>query len=473
VKVRTRLLLFGAALPVAGTLGAVLLAGELFHLSLVRALDRSLEELAAVESVSLFDGPNGHPHLPMTPEAPPPPVLPQGVVAVYAFGGGPLLRIPAQARVPDTAPSTETRGPFTTRALGDTPTRELATVVTGRDGQRFVLWLAAPLGGVLATTATFFQITLGVWAVMGLGLLVLQLRQARLLGQRVSAMAAYLPRLREGALGLPLEPDPTGDEIAALREALSEASRQLKAARDRQERLIANAAHEVQTPLACMRTLIDLALIRERSAGELREALKESRDEIDRLGALARNLMDLASAGQVSMEEREVDLFALCAASAEAFRAQASQKRLSLTVEAAADEEGGSPPTGPRPSFLVRGDRVALRQAIDNLVSNALKFAPADGRVEVRLAIALTDGDQRRRVQVIVSDDGPGVPAGDEEKIFEPFFRLRHDPGGAGLGLPLAREIARRLGGDVRVVARPPGSPGACFRLDLPPAPVA
>jgi len=448
VKVRTRLILFGAALPVAGTLGAVLLAGQLFYLSLVRALDRSLEELAAVESVSLFDGPAGHPHLPSDPNAPPPLLLPQGVIAVYEPGGAPLLRIPAQARVPARAPGPS--GPTTTQSLGGTPTRELATQVSDGEGHAFVLWVAAPLGGVRATTATFFQITLAVGAVMGLALLALQLWQARLLSQRVSVMAAFLPRLREGALEDALPADPTGDEIAALRDALSEATRQLKGARDRQERLIANAAHEVQTPLACMRTLIDLALIRERSAPELREALRESRDEIDRLGALARNLMDLAAAGQVTMEDRELDLETLARASAEAFRAQAVQKRITLQMT------GGSSPA------RVQGDPVALRQAIDNVLSNALKFTPPEGRVEMRLERLPSSP----RVRLTVEDDGPGVPAGDEDKIFEPFFRVRQETAGAGLGLPLAREIARRFGGELLLLPR--AGRGAAFCLELP-----
>jgi len=452
VKVRTRLILFGAALPVAGTLGAVLLAGQLFYLSLVRALDRSLEELAAVESVSLFDGPAGHPHLPSDPNAPPPLLLPQGVIAVYEPGGTPLLRIPTQARVPARAP--EPGGPITTHALGGAPTRELATQVSDGEGHAFVLWVAAPLGGVRATTATFFQITLGVGAVMGLALLALQLWQARLLSRRVSAMAAFLPRLREGALEDALPADPTGDEIAALRDALSEATRQLKGARDRQERLIANAAHEVQTPLACMRTLIDLALIRERSAPELREALRESRDEIDRLGALARNLMDLAAAGQVTMEDRELDLETLARASAEAFRAQAVQKRITLEVNGT-DANGSSP-------ARVQGDPVALRQAIDNVLSNALKFTPPEGRVEMRLERL----PSAPRVRLTVEDDGPGVPPGDEDKIFEPFFRVRQETAGAGLGLPLAREIARRFGGELLLLPR--AGRGAAFCLELP-----
>ena len=450
MKVRTRLLLFGAVLPVFGTLAAVLVAGQLFHFSLLAAADKALAELAAVESVTLFDGPNGHPHLPPPKPGPNAHELPllEGVVAVYGADGRPFIHVPADAQVPARVPDGPPGHPRSTRTLGGAPTRELLVIVSARDGQRFPLWVARPLRDLEQTSAAFYQVSLSVCAGMALLLLLVQVSQARRLSARIGAMTKHLPRLREGDFETRLPADPTGDEVAELRDALEEATMQLKAARDRQERLIANAAHEIQTPLACMRTTMDLALFRERTVEETRQALNDSRAEIDRLADLARNLLDLAAAGKVGLDADELDLCQLVRVAVEAFRAQAGTKGVGVHIA------GDAP-------VWVRGSSLGLRRVIDNLLGNAIKFSPAGGAI----AVTIEADDMRACARVLVSDHGPGVPEPERDKIFEPFYRTRSQAGGTGLGLPIAREIARQHGGDVTLR---PSPAGACFRLELP-----
>ncbi len=462
MKVRTRLLAFGAVLPVVGTLCGVLVAGELFHFSLLRSMDRGLAELAAVESVTLFDGPRGYPHLP--PIVPNPNAhelpLPAGAVAVYGLHGRPLIKVPPDIQVPASVADRVPGQPLSSLALDGEPTRELTVVVSAHDGKRFPLWVARPLGEVDATTASFYQASLSVCAAMAALLFAIQVWQARRLSARIGAVTQQLPRLREGDFESRLPPDPTGDEVAELRDALEEATRQLQGARDRQERLIANAAHEIQTPLACMRTLMDLALFKERTTAELRQAVREARAEIDRLAALARDLLEMTAAEQVMMDEQEIDLLPVLRASAESFRPEAGRRGLELRQE----------PAGEAPGVIVRGSGSALRRAVDNLVANALKFSPAGGLVRLTLE---RDGAAPGRVRVLVSDEGPGVPPEERTKIFEPFYRTRKAGGGTGLGLPIAREVARQHGGDILLL---PSERGARFALELPtlaPAPTA
>ena len=454
MKVRTRLLIFGAVLPVVGTLCGVLVAGQLFHRSLLRSMDRGLAELAAVESVTLFDGPGGYPHLPPvtpTPNAHELP-LPAGVVAVYGLQGRPLIKVPPDIQVPAGVGDRPPGQPLSSHALDGKPTRELTVVVSAHDGKRFPLWVARPLAEVDATTADFYRVSLSVCAAMAAILFAIQVWQARRLSARIAAVTQQLPRLREGDFQTRLPPDPTGDEVAELRDALEEATRQLEAARDRQERLIANAAHEIQTPLACMRTLTDLALFKDRTPAELRQALAETRAEIDRLSGLARDLLELTAAEQVGLEDQEIDLLPVIRASAESFRREAGRRGLELRQE----------PAGGGPSVIVRGSGSALRRALDNLVANALKFSPAGGQVRVTLE---RDGAVPARVRVLVTDEGPGVPPDERAKIFEPFYRTRRAGGGTGLGLPIAREVARQHGGDIVLL---PSERGARFALELP-----
>jgi signal transduction histidine kinase len=450
VKVRTRLLLYGAVLPVVGTLSAVVVAGQIFHLSLLAGVDKSLAQLAAVESVTLFDGPNGHPHLPPPNPGPNAHEVPlvEGVVAVYRTDGRPFIHVPANAPVPERVPDAPPGIPRSTRALGGVATRELLIIVSSRDNQRFPLWVARPLRDLEQTSAAFYKVSLSVCAGMALILLAVQVWQARRLSARIGVMTRHLPRLREGDFEAPLPADPSGDELADLRAALAEVTQQLKAARDRQERLIANAAHEIQTPLACMRTTVDLALLRERTLEETRQALHEARSEIDRLATLARNLLDLTAAGKVGVDREELDLRVLVRAAVEAFRGHAGKQGIELRFEASA----------PVP---VRGSPTALRQAFDNLLGNAIKFSPAGGIVTVGIAADENQG----RVTVLVSDEGPGVPEPDREKIFDPFFRTRREGGGTGLGLAITREIARQHGGDVTLLG---ATRGARFALELP-----
>ena len=455
MSVRARLVLFGAILPTMFLLVAVAIAGSLFRRDQLAEVDRRLLAQAAVESVGLFDGPNGtpHVHLPYSPLAREVKAFaPES--ALYDETGALVISVDDRSRVPDRVPSVGALGVVrlgnTTLAGVDLRTLELP--VRAPSGKRYTLWLGTSLGPVASTLTRFYRETLTAVGVLTLVLLAIQLVVARRLARRIEVMTSFLPRLRDGDTSLPA--DPSRDELGALREMLREVSVRLADARAEQDRLLASAAHELRTPLTVLRTECDLALRKQRSTDELREALKAVRDDVDRLGKLAGALLDLQAVRHLGFDRKDGDLGALVREACGHLRTVADAHDVSLRVHV----------DGPAPA---RFDERALRQAIDNLLDNALKHAPRGTVIDVtvsRLPVADTARDSAGW-QIIVEDRGPGVPLDQAERIFEPFQRA--GPGsGTGLGLAIVREVAARHGGRAYVDTREAGQ-GARFVVEI------
>ncbi|CAM3989302.1 HAMP domain-containing histidine kinase [Corallococcus sp. ZKHCc1 1396] len=461
MKLTRRLWLHGALVPALATLCALVVAGQLFRVDLEHALDRALLAQAAVESVSLFDGPGQKVHLhmavsPLVEQVRP--FAPQGYL--YQADGQLVMRYPP---VPEGAPEEPPRVPdspdgepvLATQVSADgNRWREVFVNVRSPDGERYGLRLLASLGQVDHSVASYFRLALSMAAVMGLLLLAVQTTLARRMARRLEAITLNLGRLREGDLAAPPEVDPGKDEIGQLSAALAEAMARVRGAREAQERLVADTAHELRTPLALMRTSMDLALRRERGADELRASLRDARAEVDRLAVLADTLLDMASAGRGAWDRKKGDLGLVLAQAVEGARAEAERRGLLVHLEAPDRAEAWF-------------DAGSLRQAVDNLLSNALKFSPEGGEIGVRLTL---DGG---RYRVGVADSGPGIPVSEREAVFEPFHRVADAESrpGVGLGLAIVREVARRHGGRAYVDAAV--GQGTQVVLELPSAPRA
>ncbi|MFE6696708.1 sensor histidine kinase [Streptomyces sp. NPDC057718] len=238
------------------------------------------------------------------------------------------------------------------------------------------------------------------------------------------------------------EPD-SRDEIAALARTTNETLTVLEASVERQRRFVADASHELRSPIASLRTQLEVA----EAHPELLDLPGAVADTV-RLQVLAADLLLLArlDAGE-KPGGGTVELGALV-------REEVSQRtgdRIAVAVEV---PEGGA--------YEVNGSRGQLSRVIGNLLDNAQRHA--DARVAVSVA---ADG---RGVRVEVRDDGDGVPEDERERIFERFVRLddarSRDDGGAGLGLAIARDVAARHGGTLTVHRADEG--GAAFRLWLP-----
>ncbi|GMU01606.1 sensor histidine kinase [Corallococcus caeni] len=459
MKLTRRLWLHGALLPALATLGALAVAGQLFRADLERSLDRALLAQAAVESVSLFDGPGQkvHLHMAVSPlvEAVRP-FAPQGYL--YQADGRLVMRYPPVAEgapePPRRVPGNREGPPLLTTEVAPDGSRwrEVMVNVRSPQGEWYGLRLLASLGQVDRSVESFFRMAFSLTALMGGLLLIVQTLLARRLSRRLGAIARSLDRLREGDFTLSFDGDTSTDEIGQVGAALREATARVRGAREAQERLIANAAHELRTPLALMRTSLDLALRRERSLEELRAALQDARTEVDRLAVLSDSLLDMATAGRGAWDWKKGDLGLLLTHAVEGARAEAERRGLLIHLEA---------PAGTQAPF----DAGSLRQAVDNLLGNALKFSPRGGEIHVRLAA------EAGRFLVSVRDTGPGIPLAERDAVFEPFHRVAgaEPRPGAGLGLAIVREVARRHGGWAYVA--PGTGPGAELVLELPAAP--
>ena len=426
--------LMGAVLPSVALMLSVLGGARVLERALLAAVDRALLAQAAAEGVSLFDGPPGqvHLHLDSSPLLDVVrPFAPEGVV--YGLDGAVRAHFPVSDPLPGPLQREHPGAPGPTLFTRDGHRgrmRMVQTEVRSPTGETLVLELHTSLAPVSAVVRRFLLVGGLGWAAVTLVLSALQVLWGRSLQRRLGRLRDHLALLERGALDTDAPDDRGHDEVGEVARVLAGATQALRAARDVRERLVADAAHELRTPLTLMRTRIDLALRRPRSQDELREALQATRDEVDRLGRLARQLLDLAAARV--LEEREpCDLARLVedsvASSAPALEARGGRMRLVSTGEA-----------------RVVAEPIGLRQAVDNLLSNAVKFSPEGGEVEVRVETA--DG----LCAVVVRDQGPGIPESEREAVLEPFRRLDRSVPGTGLGLSIAREVAQRHGGRVR-----------------------
>jgi len=237
--------------------------------------------------------------------------------------------------------------------------------------------------------------------------------------------------------------------LAMARRAL----RPVEAAFERQRAFVADASHELKTPLALARMDAEV-LQREPTAADAPELLAHQVAEIDRMGALLSDLLLLArlDAGELRLADERFDLAAVLTDSLRRFETRAAAKGVELAVAAA----------GPLPA---RGDARRTEQAIAVLLDNAVRLTPAGGYV---MASARADGG---RMVAEVADTGPGLA--DRERVFDRFHQGRRPAAEAtptaptsGLGLGIARSLVRAQGGEL--VAVEGAGPGATFRLTLP-----
>lgn len=455
MKLSARLWLFGAALPIVVLALVLVVSDGLLQLLLARSLDQALLSQAAVESVSLFDGPNHEPHLhmatsPLTESVRP--FAPEG--SLFGPDGEEVTRYPPPKREapperlePRSAPHLPE---LSTRLVNGEPVRELVVTVLGPQGQPYALRLSASMGQLTGSVRTFREVMLAATVLAGLVLLGVQVMQGRRLRARLQELQQHLERVQRGQLEqLPPERAPGGDEIAELRGVLAGTIDELRRAHEAWERLLADAAHELRTPLTLMRTSLDLALRRERSADELKEALRDARQEVDRLAGLANRLLDTVSVGRGELGREPTELRALALEAIAAAKAEAETKGVLLSL------------TAP-PSAKATIDAGGVRQALDNLLSNAIRFAPTGSEVSVAVE------PQGEGFALCVSDGGPGIPPDEREAVFEPFHRADGDRHGAGLGLTIVREVARQHGGRAFVADSPRGTKVV---IELGPAP--
>lgn len=245
----------------------------------------------------------------------------------------------------------------------------------------------------------------------------------------------------------------TGDELDLLAMTLNEMLGRIQDGVMQVRNFASNVAHQLRTPLSVLRIRLEVTLQQERTPDEYRRVLKQAIAEIDSLAKEVSGMLEFsrAEAGLDPEKNRPVSVAVELASIAEFFTPLAEQKGVVLRFESNSDA-------------VVMGEPIWLRDLLANLIDNAVKYTPSGGSVSVELTRC------EDWVVVEVRDTGIGISPGDAERIFERFERgPQHGLGsGAGLGLPLAREIARAHGGTIDAESIP--GAGARFIVRLPAA---
>lgn len=247
-----------------------------------------------------------------------------------------------------------------------------------------------------------------------------------------------------------------GDEVAGAVVVLHDVTelRRLEAVR---RDFVANVSHELKTPLTAIRGLVETLLDDSEMDPAVRSSfLERIRDQAGRLATLVGDLLTLAriESQEQPAERQRIDLRGPLRECAARFGPLCAQKRIELTLRL------------PDERVETLTDEESLRQILDNLTDNAVKYTPAGGRVSLSL--------ERRaeRVLIEVRDTGIGIEPRDQERIFERFYRVdkarSRELGGTGLGLSIVKHLALSLGGDVGLESQP--GAGSCFRVALPAA---
>ena len=262
-------------------------------------------------------------------------------------------------------------------------------------------------------------------------------------------------RLTADALSLRV-PAPKGmvDEVARLVSAVNGMLERLEHSVEAMRRFTADASHELRTPMAALMGNLELTLRHPRSPDDLRQALESALEDLGDWSRLVDALLTLArsDSGGLSVKPEPTELGELVRRTLEPFEPLFAERQLQLSCVS---------PT----AVTVELDPLWLGRVLANLVDNACKFTPPGGRVEVH--VAQTNG----RARVVVEDTAPPLAEAERERVFERFYRADAERGksdGFGLGLALARQMARAMGADVRCAAGALG--GNAFVVEAPAA---
>ena len=240
------------------------------------------------------------------------------------------------------------------------------------------------------------------------------------------------------------------NEMGRLATVFNETLGRLEASFDQMRRFTTDVSHELRTPLTAIRSVGEVGLRGHRDESAYRSIIGSMLEEVDRLASLVDRLLTLSRAetGQAKLSRDKVDLSALADDVVSHLSVLAEEKRQTLSVDR-------------RASPVVSADRLVLRQALINLVDNAIKFTPASGQVRIRI-------DQTPHDAVLeVIDSGPGISNDARERIFDRFYRASDANGsGSGLGLSLAKGAVEALGG--HLILATTGTAGTAFRISIP-----
>jgi signal transduction histidine kinase len=339
----------------------------------------------------------------------------------------------------------------------------------GRGGATYAVVVVRRMQYVISTVRVVRNAFL-VAAAVGFGIaLLLGLALTTTLLRRLERLRDAAGGLRERGLEEPVPADERRDEVGELSRAFAGMQERLRRQEQARQAFVATASHELRTPLASLDGTLELLeddLDPQRlDLGDARERTARAREHSRRLSSLATDLLDLSRLdAEVALRAEPVELGEVSRAVAAEFERRAHESGVDIEIR------GGSSPC------WAQGDPGALARIARILLDNACGVAPQGSVVQVRTE------SRGNEVRLSVADSGPGVPAGERERIFERFQRGSSTGGrsGFGLGLAIGRELAARMGGSLELVDgaerpepgsdRPGNGAGACFGLRVPAA---
>lgn len=242
------------------------------------------------------------------------------------------------------------------------------------------------------------------------------------------------------------------DEVGKLAQTFDQMLARLQDSFERERRFTADAAHELRTPLTVLKGQIEVTLSRARGASEYEAKLRELALQVDRLIRLSSALLFLSRSdqNQIEFKPASVNMAELFSVLIEQFQPLADEKNLAISLQLPGD-------------VFVYGDNDLLIRLFMNLLENALKYTPADGRIQVSV------GKEPGRILAAIHNSGEGIPSAHIPHLFERFYRVDEarssQAGGSGLGLAIAREIVRLHRGEIQVQSEPGGGVTVSVRL--------
>lgn len=270
----------------------------------------------------------------------------------------------------------------------------------------------------------------------------------------IDAMATESRKISAERLGERLPIQNPEDELGKLGITFNDLLARLQAAFDQLRRFTADASHELRTPLTAIRSVGEVALQEQRNPAEYRDVIGSMLEEVDRLTRLVESLLALsrADAGQIHLQRVDVSLLAVAREAVSKVEVLAEEKRQNLAIDG--DE-----------SLIVSADVLILRQAIVNVLDNAIKYSPLNSQISVYAGRGADN-----RVMLDVTDQGPGIPSEHQPYVFDRFYRVdkarTREWGGAGLGLSIARWAVEAHRGELALKSEE--GRGTTFRISLP-----
>jgi heavy metal sensor kinase len=379
-------------------------------------------------------------------------------IEVWSPTGSLLYRSPAlhgQTLGSPPKPSEGTREPipWTLRLNSGSVVRAVSTIYSIED-HRVVLRVAYDEEGLWRELREFTGVLSLAFPLMvllaGLGGYTL----ARKALAPIDAMTSQTQKISAERLSERLSVENPDDELGKLASVLNAMLGRLQAAFDQLRRFTADASHELRTPLTAIRSVGEVALQDQTIPSEYRDVMGSMLEEVDQLTRLSESLLELsrADAGHVQLQRTDIALL------------NAAQEAHSM-VEVLAEEKDQKIEIAGDANIFVSADRLLLRQAIANLLDNAIKYSPTNSRITIHVKLGT-----KNTAWLDISDEGPGIPVEHRSHIFDRFYRI--DParsrelGGVGLGLSITRWVVEAHGGEISLNSQE--DQGSTFRVSLP-----